>query len=51
MDVDTEKLTPEQREDWEYYLTWYQSNGWTGDEAIGLAWKDFSRKYPDVHHP
>ena len=31
MDIDTADLTPEQVEDWEYYLRWYRDNGWEGD--------------------
>ena len=55
MDVDMDsavaKLPPEQSEDWGYYLNWYLSNGWVGDEAQRLAWRDLIKKYPKLDSP
>lgn len=48
MNAEIAKLTTEQSEDWEYYVRWYLSNGWEGDEARELAWRDLSKKYPEL---
>jgi hypothetical protein len=48
MNTETCKLTSEQSEDWEYYLRWYSSNGWEGEEGRQLAWRDLCRKYSDL---
>jgi len=33
MNAEAAKLNPGQAAEWEYYLTWYQTHGWVGDEA------------------
>jgi hypothetical protein len=48
VDSDVAKLAPEESEDWRYYLNWYLSNGWVGDEAQRLAWRDLIKKYPKL---
>jgi len=40
------ELTAEEKTDWDYFLNWYESNGWTGDDARQNAWTDLRRKYP-----
>lgn len=51
VDIDVAKLAPEQSQDWEYYLNWYRNNGWVGDEAERLAWRDLIKKYPKLETP
>jgi hypothetical protein len=41
-------LTEAERTDWDNYLRWYESNGWSGEAALNNAWTDLSRKYPQL---
>jgi hypothetical protein len=42
------KLSDEQRADWDYYIRWYNENGWEGDGGRRLAWQDLCRKHPEL---
>lgn len=45
MQIDLDSLTAQERIDWEYFLDWYNNNGWGGDEAHRLAWADLQKKH------
>ena len=47
MTATKETLSAEQSKDWKYYVRWYLDNGWVGNEARELAWRDFCKKYPE----
>jgi hypothetical protein len=45
MQIELDNLTAQERIDWEYFLKWYNDNGWVGDDARRLAWTDLQKKY------
>ncbi len=45
MPSESELLSRQERWAWEYFLKWYNDNGWTGEEARRLAWADLQRTY------
>jgi len=49
MQIHLNNLTAQEHADWEQFLTWYNQNGWVGDEARRVAWTDLQRKHPRLH--
>jgi hypothetical protein len=45
MQIELDNLTPEENLNWEYFLRWYNDNGWVGVEARRLAWADLQGKH------
>ena len=45
MQIELDSLTAPERIDREYFLKWFQDNGWVGDEARRLAWADLQKKH------
>jgi hypothetical protein len=43
--IELDNLSAQERIDWEYFLQWYNDNGWVGDEARRLAWGDLQKKH------
>lgn len=49
MQIHPNNLTAQEHADWEQFLTWYNLNGWVGDDARRFAWAGLQRKYPRLH--
>lgn len=45
MHIAIDRLTAQEHTDWEYFLKWYEDNGWVGEEARRLAWTDLQRSH------